>query len=167
MNTEQTTLQTRASLSSRCTALCGMECLPFLLHARADIPTGNSRSGRRSPPCLLSLDHASASEPPRLSPAVKQNQRQMVVISSNRILMSCQPHRVTSGQSNSGHKQMHISKLFSQICIDPLSGRSTKPITSQTCVYANITQNFEELFPSILPLLSTRLGHAGIIDHSI
>ena len=32
--------------------------------------------------------------------------------SSNWILMSCQPHRVTSGQSNSGHKQIHISKLF-------------------------------------------------------
>ena len=31
--------------------------------------------------------------------------------SSNWILMSCQPHRVTSGQSNSGHKQIHISKL--------------------------------------------------------
>ena len=28
-------------------------------------------------------------------------------------LMSCQPHRVTSRQSNSGHKQIHISKLFS------------------------------------------------------
>ena len=29
--------------------------------------------------------------------------------SSNWILMSCQPHRVTSGQSNSGHKQIHVS----------------------------------------------------------
>ena len=36
--------------------------------------------------------------------------------SSSWILMSCQPHRVTSGQSNSGHKQIHISKLFSHIC---------------------------------------------------
>ena len=35
--------------------------------------------------------------------------------SSNWILMSCQPHRVTSWQSNSGHKQIHISKLFSHI----------------------------------------------------
>ena len=35
--------------------------------------------------------------------------------SSNWILMSCQPHRVTSGQSNSGHKQIHIFKLFSHI----------------------------------------------------
>ena len=35
--------------------------------------------------------------------------------SSNWILMSCQPHRITSGQSNSGHKQIHISKLFSHI----------------------------------------------------
>ena len=35
--------------------------------------------------------------------------------SSNWILMSCQLHRVTAGQSNSGHKQIHISKLFSHI----------------------------------------------------
>ena len=34
--------------------------------------------------------------------------------SSNWILMSCQPHRITSGQSNSG-KQIHNSKLFSHI----------------------------------------------------
>ena len=31
--------------------------------------------------------------------------------------MACQPHRVTSGQSNSGHKQIHISKLLSHIYI--------------------------------------------------
>ena len=35
--------------------------------------------------------------------------------SNNWILMSCQTHRVTSGQSNSGHKQVHVSKLFSHI----------------------------------------------------
>ena len=41
--------------------------------------------------------------------------------SSNWILMSCQPHRVTSGQSNSGYDYnflntyIHISKLFSHI----------------------------------------------------
>ena len=35
--------------------------------------------------------------------------------SCNCILMSSQPHRVTSGQSNSGHKQMHTSKIFSYI----------------------------------------------------
>ena len=33
--------------------------------------------------------------------------------STNWILMSCQAHRVTSGQSKSSHKQIHISKLFS------------------------------------------------------
>ena len=32
--------------------------------------------------------------------------------SNNWILMSCQPHRVTSGQSNSDHKQIHTSKLL-------------------------------------------------------
>ena len=40
--------------------------------------------------------------------------------SSNWILMSCQPQRVTSGQSNSGHKQIHISKFFSHIDISTL-----------------------------------------------
>ena len=29
--------------------------------------------------------------------------------------MSCHPQRVTPGQSNSGHKQIHMSKLFSRI----------------------------------------------------
>ena len=40
--------------------------------------------------------------------------------SSGWILMSCQLHRVTSGQSNSGHKQIHSSKLFSYIYISAL-----------------------------------------------
>ena len=34
--------------------------------------------------------------------------------------MSCQPHKVPSGQSNSGHKQIHISKLFSHIYQPPV-----------------------------------------------
>ena len=73
--------------------------------------------------------------------------------SSNWILMSCQPYRVTSEQSNSGHKQIHISKLFSQ-CINPLLSQSTKPITLQTWnIYTNIKHIFEQLFTSILPLL--------------
>ena len=98
--------------------------------------------------------------------------------------MSCQPHRVTSGQSNSGHKQIHISKLLSRltyistlcqvfshyICINP----SVKSIykTNHKSKHYNIhkhqTQIFEELVPSILPLLNEhiRLGHAGIVDHS-
>ena len=57
-----------------------------------------------------------------LQPAMSSNS------SSNWILMSSQPHRVTSGQSSSGHKQIHISKLFSHIYINPLSSQSTKPI---------------------------------------
>ena len=63
--------------------------------------------------------------------------------SSNWILVSCQLHSVTSGQSNSGHKQIHISKHQTQI--------------------------FEELVPLILPLLKEhiKLGHAGIADHSV
>ena len=35
--------------------------------------------------------------------------------------------------------------------------------------YTNIKQIFDELGPSVLPLLKehTRLGHAGIVDHSV
>ena len=50
--------------------------------------------------------------------------------SSNWILMSCQPHRVTSG-----HKQIHISKLFSHI-YQP----SVKSVY-KTNHFANIKQN--------------------------
>ena len=50
--------------------------------------------------------------------------------------MSCQPHRVTSGQSNSGHKQIHISKLFSHIYQPSVKSiyktKSTKPVPMQT-----------------------------------
>ena len=55
--------------------------------------------------------------------------------SNNWIVMSCQPHRVTSGQSNSGHKQIHISKFFWSIIYQPSvkSIYNTKwPTTSQT-----------------------------------
>ena len=53
----------------------------------------------------------------------KQTQKRGVTwrgcVCEERIYNSClnvrQPHRVTSGQSNSGHKQIHISKLFSHI----------------------------------------------------
>lgn len=47
---------------------------------------------------------------------------------SNWILISCQLHRVTSGQWNSGHKQIHISKLFSSV--DPLLGKSNQQARS-------------------------------------
>ena len=90
--------------------------------------------------------------------------------SSNWILMSCQPHRVTSGQSNSGHKQIHINSSHVYIYMNPLSSQFTKPITSQTNhTYKHQLQIFEELVPSILPLLKEhiRLGHAGIVDHSV
>ena len=69
--------------------------------------------------------------------------------SSNWILMSCQPHRVTSGQSNLGLKQIHISELCSH---------TQTPDT-----------DFQRLGPfDITPVKWARkLGHAGIIDHSI
>ena len=68
---------------------------------------------------------------------------------SNWILMSCQPHRVTSGQSNSGQKQ--ISKLFLNIIYQPSLKSNYK-----TNHFRNIKHNaqiFKELVPSILPLL--------------
>ena len=71
------------------------------------------------------------------------------LVSSNWILMSCQQHRVTSGQSNSNHKQMYISKFFSCIqtlcLVNPQNQLLRKHKTSDTI--------FEELVPSVLPLL--------------
>ena len=39
----------------------------------------------------------------------------------------------------------------------------------KTKVHKHRTQNFEELVPSVSPLLKKhiRLGHAGIVDHSV
>ena len=70
--------------------------------------------------------------------------------SSNQILMSCEPHRVTSGQSNSGHKQIHISKLFS---------RTYRPsVTSQT---QNIhTQTSNANFRRVSPFSTTHVKRA-------
>ena len=76
--------------------------------------------------------------------------------SSYWILTSCQPHRVTPGQSNSGHKQIHISKLFSHIYINPLSSQSTKPITSQT---QNIPKHQTQIF-DVSPFNITPLKRA-------
>ena len=85
--------------------------------------------------------------------------------------MSCLPHRVTSGQSNSVHKQANISKLLPHI-----HQPSVKPIY-KTNNFANIKHTHtniriffpEELVLLILPLLKahTRLGHAGIVDQSV
>ena len=44
------------------------------------------------------------------------------------------------------------------------------PDTNVLKIYTNIKQSFsEELVPSVLPQLKkhTRLGHAGIVDHSV
>ena len=63
--------------------------------------------------------------------------------SSNWILMSCQPHRVTSGQSNSGHKQIHISKLFSHIHQPSVKSiYKTNHFTNTKLIYTNINTNF-------------------------
>ena len=82
--------------------------------------------------------------------------------SGNWTLMSCQPHRVTSGQSNSGHKQIHISKLFSY---------TYQPSVKSVYKTNHFTNRykFSKSVPSILPLLKEhiRLGRAGIVDHSV
>ena len=75
--------------------------------------------------------------------------------------MSFQTHRVTLEKSNSGHKQMHISKLFSYIYIH----KSFVSSIHKTNHFANIkhtlyihkhqTQIFEELVPSILTPIKT------------
>ena len=67
--------------------------------------------------------------------------------SSNRILMSCQPHRVTSGQSNSGHKQIHISKLFShmyQPSVNVKSVYKTNHFVNIKHIYTNIRHKFSK-----------------------
>ena len=67
----------------------------------------------------------------------------MYPLVSNWILMSCQPHWVTSGQSNSGHKHMHISKLFSYIYIyKPFvkSIHKTNHFTNIICTRLDINQ---------------------------
>ena len=83
--------------------------------------------------------------------------------SSNWILMSCQPYRVTPGQSNSGHKQIHISKLFSHIyqpsassvvikILQWVSGQCTnnnkkRPTTLHKCTLHKSTYHKELLCP--------------------
>ena len=65
--------------------------------------------------------------------------------SSSRILMSCQSHRVTSGQSNSGHKQIHISKLFSHIYQPSVkSVYKTNHFTDIKHTYTNIRHKFSK-----------------------
>ena len=63
--------------------------------------------------------------------------------SSNWILVSCQPHRVTSGQSNSGHNQIHISKLFSHIYQSSVKSiYKTNPFANIKHTYTNIRHKF-------------------------
>ena len=65
--------------------------------------------------------------------------------SSNWILMSCQTRRVTSGQPNSGHKQIHISNLFSHI-YQPVvkSIYKTNHFTNIKHTYTNIRHKFSK-----------------------
>ena len=77
--------------------------------------------------------------------------------SSNWILMSCQPHRVTSEQSNSGHKQIHISQLFSHIYQPSVkSSYKTNHFTNIKhtcmCIHKHQTQIFEVSPFNIIPV---------------
>ena len=82
--------------------------------------------------------------------------------------MSRQPPRVTSGQSNSGHKQIHISKLFSHyIYIYQPSVKSvykTNQFANKTYIHKHQTQIFEVSPFHITPV--KRAQKAGIVDHS-
>ena len=108
--------------------------------------------------------------------------------SSNWILMSCQPHWVTSGQSNSGHKQIHISKLCThthahshthththtrththththQPSVKPIY--KTNHFTNIKHTYTNIRHKFfNSPFNITLLKQHIRPRHAGIVDHS-
>ena len=91
--------------------------------------------------------------------------------SCNWILMSCQPHRVTSGQSNSGHKQRNISKLFSHIYISTLcqvnlqnqslhkhkkSIYKTNHFTGIKHTYTNMRNNFLREILNVLLVTASR-----------
>ena len=65
--------------------------------------------------------------------------------SSNWIWMSCQPYRITSGQSNSGHKQIHVSKLFSHIYqLSVKSIYKTNHFANMKRTYTNIRHKFSK-----------------------
>ena len=86
------------------------------------------------------------------------------VRSSNWILMFCQPHSVTSGQSNLGHMQYIYISTLCQVNLQNQSLRKCK-----IYIHKHQTQIFEVIVPSVLPLLKEhiKLGHAGIVDHSV
>ena len=77
--------------------------------------------------------------------------------------MSCQPHRVTSGQSNSGHKQIHISKPFSQyMYINHLSRQSTKPITSASIKHHTQTSDTNFWRASPFDITAVKRAHKAM-----
>ena len=63
---------------------------------------------------------------------------------------------------------------FKTLYVNPVPSQSTKPTAAQTqkkkCMYTQTSaSNFQEFVPSVLPLLKehVRLGHAGMLDHSV
>ena len=79
--------------------------------------------------------------------------------SSSRILMSHQPHRITSGQS--GHKQIHISKLL--YIYQPSVKSINKANHFANIKHKHQTQIFEELVPfNINPVKRAHKGRSII-----
>ena len=68
--------------------------------------------------------------------------------SSKWILMSCQPHRVTTGQSNSGHMQICIYKLFSHNYQPSVKSiYKTNHFANIKLAYKNIRHKFRRVTP--------------------
>ena len=94
------------------------------------------------------------------------------VKNSNWISMFCQPHRVTSVQSNSvtsKHTLQNPSHIYIYTNLSKVSLQNQSLHKHKTYLHKHQTQIFEALVPSILSLLKEhiRLGLAGIVDRSI
>ena len=67
---------------------------------------------------------------------------------SNWILVPSQPHRVTSQQSYSGHKQLHISQLFLYITLCEVSPQNHSANIKQNLMYTQTSNtNFQSVNP--------------------
>ena len=96
---------------------------------------------------------------------IKLHTKQVSRLASNWILMSCQPRMVTSEQSNPvTYKHRYISKLFSYV--NPFSTQIYKssPYTTRK---QNIHKHWNTNFQINKSIRHIRLGHAGIINHSV
>ena len=90
---------------------------------------------------------------------------------SNWIWMFCQPHRVTSGQSNSNISKCTFQNSSHKNTLSAVNpqDQSLHKQKNEAYIHKYQTQIFKELIPSVLPLLKEHIrpGHAGIVDHSV